>query len=640
LSPATRDALLLRASLLPDERALAAWNEVRPALDVATMDGSVTALLPVLRRNLLALGVEDDLLALFKGVHRYNWARTRLLLAPSLPVIADLAQRGIPTMLLKGAALVAEGGVDAGLRSMNDIDVLVPTDRRHEAVGVLLAHGFVPVDDAPAWYVTDHVPDYSPSYGFRDAQDRQLDLHWHVLHGSCQPDADHYFWAASVEVDLFGVPTRTLCPTDELLLVVLHGVRWSDVPSHRWLVDAAMLARGVFGPVDYDRLVDQAQRRRLGLMLARGLATLREVSDAPVPDAVLRALRPRRVAALERLEWRALARAPSERGRLARAALAHQQHARRGAGGALRAERLRRAVPTSDGAAALLDRTLHGDATPLALGEPLDLTSPDVVHHCVAHGTWRPERGGTWLAGRETRIVVPLASAPETSLVLHADGDVLPGLENVDVDVLVSGRRVGTLAFDRWPGASVVLPRAAVAGRNRLELALRPRRRASPAALGLGEDDRETSVRLRSLVLSAPPLMQSGETLSFAAEPRAESMLAGGWFWAEHGGRWTRGREARFLVRVPAATGLMLELDAEPFVRRDGGEVTTKVRAGGSGVADVSRGERRLAIPASAVAEGELLLRLTVRRPRSPQHEGLGEDARPLGAFCRELRLV
>ena len=60
------------------------------------------ALLPRLRGNLLSLGVNDELLALFKGVHRYTWARNQLLIAQALPVIAALEQAGVATLLLKG----------------------------------------------------------------------------------------------------------------------------------------------------------------------------------------------------------------------------------------------------------------------------------------------------------------------------------------------------------------------------------------------------------------------------------------------------------------------------------------------------------------------------------------------------------
>ncbi len=164
-------------------------------------------------------------------------------MAGVLPVVTRLEEAGIPTMLLKGAAFIAQGEVDAGRRAIGDVDVLVPTDRLCDAASVLEGSGFRPVDGVPSWYVIDHVPRYSPSYGFADVQGNQLDLHWHVLHGSRQPEADDDFWDASSRTEVLGVTTRVLSTTDELLHVITHGLRWNAVPTYRWVLDAAMLSR-------------------------------------------------------------------------------------------------------------------------------------------------------------------------------------------------------------------------------------------------------------------------------------------------------------------------------------------------------------------------------------------------------------
>ena len=61
---------------MSDERALEAWRQVRSQIDIDKLDGATLALLPALRKNLLSLGIDDELLGLFKGVHRYSWPRT------------------------------------------------------------------------------------------------------------------------------------------------------------------------------------------------------------------------------------------------------------------------------------------------------------------------------------------------------------------------------------------------------------------------------------------------------------------------------------------------------------------------------------------------------------------------------------
>ena len=291
--PTALQSDLLRAALMRDERGLAAWRRVRPALSIADMDSGVQAVLPQLRANLLRLGINDPLMELFKGVHRHAWARNQLMLAQVMPVVSDLEDAGVPTLMLKGAALMAEGRHDAGIREMTDIDVLVPTGSVADACQVLAACGMRPVENVPIWFVTDYwAPRVRHSANFENAAGGQLDLHWHALLLSRHDDADTEFWTAAQSVSLRQVSTRTLCPADELLLVILHGLGWAPTPTYRWALDATLIARGACGEVDYDRLAEQARRRwvapalRMGLRLPTGGGRCRD--SRPRPESIAR----------------------------------------------------------------------------------------------------------------------------------------------------------------------------------------------------------------------------------------------------------------------------------------------------------------------------------------------------------------
>lgn len=639
--PSPSQDLLLRAALLPDERAGTAWKAIRPTIDIATLDAGTAGLLPVLRHNLLARGVDDELLALFKGVHRHSWARTQLLLAPLLPVVAALERAGLPTLLLKGGAFIADRRLDAGMRAMNDLDVLVPTERRDEAIAVLLDHGLVPVDGAAPWYVAEHVPRYSPGYAFRDAHDRQLDLHWHVLHASCQPDADDDFWAASVPIELLGVRSRALCPADELLLVVLHGLQWSSAPGLRWVVDGALLTSGAFGAVDYERLLEQAAARRVSATLHAGLRYLRRVADAAVPEPVLRRLAAA-ASPLERLELRAQTTSPQRRTALAHRLLLHEQHLRRrlplGARASLhrrlRLERERVAAgPGSEGAATV------GGATPASApavspGTTLDFRDPEVVRGHVAHGTWRNEPGGCWIAGREARIVVPLDQPAGTMLALDLRAVAFgPGGR---LRMTEGGATLAEARTDGPLSLTAVRPR----GAPTLDLRLLAPDHTSQRELGIGDDDRQISFHLDTLTVREPPLVAAGEAFDLLGEGH----LAGGWHAADHAGRWTDGRSSRLMARlahVPERPAL--DLTGLPFTGRSGvcvvdvmagGELVGTLRYGHPAMGQVRRVRlrRRHFGPA-----GDVLIELRPHAPRSPYEEGLGEDRRLLGLCLTEL---
>ena len=61
-----------------------------------------------------------------------------------IPMVQALESAGIATLLLKGAAFVADTRLDAGMRPMNDVDVLVPTAQAGAAIDVLLSWGLCP----------------------------------------------------------------------------------------------------------------------------------------------------------------------------------------------------------------------------------------------------------------------------------------------------------------------------------------------------------------------------------------------------------------------------------------------------------------------------------------------------------------
>jgi len=679
--PSPAQELLLRAALIPDERALEAWRQVRSQIDIDELDGATQALLPALRKNLLALGVQDELLGLFKGVHRYGWARTQMLLAPMIPIVQALERAAIPTLLLKGAAFVADTRLDAGMRPMNDIDVLVPTARAPAAIDVLLEMGLVPVGEVPAWYVTDYAPRFVPSHGFRDGLDRQLDLHWHVLHASCQAEADEDFWAAAEQIELLGVRTRALCPADELLLVILHGLRWNAIPTYRWVLDAALLCAGAIGPVDYERLVEQARKRRVTVTLRAGLDYLRAVAAAPVPQQCIRALGSLRPRLLERAEFRAQTTQPRQRSALQWEIVYHQQYLRRELPLKRRPTLLRHlqlarrrlgiervgdlrdvfsggppgpSRPASEMAAAVGRGLGATSRRPIALGEPLDFGQGELERAYTAYGTWRAEAEGCWIAGRQARLVLPLAEPVSGSLVLElsADGFLAPGRSRQRLGVSVNGRAVTELEIDHSAnlrGEPVILPRRAVAARDRLDLVLDTPDAASPAQLGLDDDDRRVGVFLRRLLVRAPSVYEIGSTLALGGGSESESMLFGDWGDAEPLGRWTVGPVARLLMRLDGSIPpLQLEFAAIPFLGPSGRALQAEVLLNGRAVrslsydaANAGTSVTRVPLPAELVGDhGDILLEWRIRDPRSPHSLGVSADRRALGLFLRRVALV
>ena len=301
--PTREQTLLLRAALLTGPPAIAAYRSWRPIAVLDRLDLGSRRLLPLLARNLEHHGIRDPDHARLDEICREARSRNVLLMARLRLLVASLLEAGLHTMVLKGAALLLlRYYSEVGLRPMSDLDLLVPSHEAGRAMALLRRAGWSPPLEAP-----ERVVPVTHSLLFRDTDGVQLDLHWHVLWECCGPGMDDDFWTAATATAVDGAPTKVLCPADQLFHACVHGVAWNPVPPLRWIADAMLILRAT-PDLAWDRLVQQARRRRLVLPLLSGIAFLRDVLDAPVPDGTLAALRALPVSSLEQLEFRTRAR--------------------------------------------------------------------------------------------------------------------------------------------------------------------------------------------------------------------------------------------------------------------------------------------------------------------------------------------
>jgi hypothetical protein len=288
--PNEQQELLLRAALLEREPAVDAWERWKGLTGgIEQHDHASFRLLPLLYRKLSAYGVEEPQVERLKGVYRHAWYCNQRLFHEAEGVLQDFEQAGIPTILLKGAALTQLYYLDPGTRPMDDLDVLVPPERAEEAFHMLAANGWRRKTGVP--FRTLRFSNHAT--GFVDGRGRELDLHWNAL---WQPAADQDFWAAAVPVKIRDASALALCPADQLLHVAIHGTGWNGAPV-RWVADAMTILGAAASDIDWDRVVERSAARHLTLQLAPALRYLQDAFGAPVPaEAIARveAVRPTR----------------------------------------------------------------------------------------------------------------------------------------------------------------------------------------------------------------------------------------------------------------------------------------------------------------------------------------------------------
>ncbi len=297
--PTRSQELLVQAALLPGDEAVRAWEQWEPGLVFDTLDACSRQLLPLLHRNLRMHGIDHPLMERFKGIHRYTWYKNQLVLSKTAARLRAFQDAGIETMVLKGAALVLLHYDTYGLRPMRDVDVLVHTDKALAAMGLLEELNFTTHFSVPA----ELTAAYAHAWEFKDPDGDGFDLHWNLLCGCRQADADDEFWTNAVAVEIHETPTCALSPTDQLLHVCVHAARWSPVPRLIWMADAMTILNSS-PSIHWDRLVRYAEKHRITLPLRDTLGYLHHLLDAPIPPSVLSSLQETPVSTSERIEYR------------------------------------------------------------------------------------------------------------------------------------------------------------------------------------------------------------------------------------------------------------------------------------------------------------------------------------------------
>jgi hypothetical protein len=295
--PPWPDALqrsLLRVAFLERDEAADEWRSLRANLVLDDIwDPETHRLLPLVYRKLVHLGIEDPELPRLRGLHRRAWYQNQLNLSRLAPCLTRLQEAGIPAMVIKGVPLALRFYGDLGSRPMNDVDVLVPTGRMADALRLLDRDGWRSHRDRRGWShpITDGFSLISEHSRIVTAPDGFLvDLHWHlreqfVVPGDEMTSSDD-FWRAAEPIDILGVATRTPCASDLLLHAVVHGLVSQRDARARWVSDSLVIIRQS-GAIDWERLIDQAKRRRLVLILRAALRSLVEDFQADVPVDVL-----------------------------------------------------------------------------------------------------------------------------------------------------------------------------------------------------------------------------------------------------------------------------------------------------------------------------------------------------------------
>lgn len=297
--PSAQQELLLKAAFLPDERADAAWEQVRGGLDLDTLREGTFGVMTVLYRRLAERLPDEPLLERIKGTYRRTWYANNLLLEGVRPVFAELQGASVESLVLDGAGLGPRYYADVGLRKIPYVELLVRPGQIATVGDALVAAGFRPYDGrgdevAPTAFLNDR------GQIVVRAATMPLDL----VIPSAQPRSADAFWEGAVDVTIADAALRTLGPADALLFACATGATWTwPLPTVQWAVDALTILAAE-PSLDWDRVVRMAVERRIPLRVHDALTYLAGALEAPIPAAPLARLAVEPVTARERLGHR------------------------------------------------------------------------------------------------------------------------------------------------------------------------------------------------------------------------------------------------------------------------------------------------------------------------------------------------
>jgi len=271
--PSERQKLLLQTAFAGGEASAEAWRTLRPRLDLDRLELGSFPVLPLVHRQLAALGVEDPYMPRLAGIRRRTWAMNRLGLDALAPTLRALEDAGAEPVVVGGWELpVHYYGGDFGLRPVEGLEVLVRP-------------GFaLPGRDGTCTVHERFAREFS-------APGRELED----------------LWEKTFEISVGETRARALGASDELVRLCLTGARATLPPGILWAADSlAVLASGA--AIDWERVVRHALRLRAMLRLRDALVYLRRELGAPVPEAAIRELETVSTRPRERLAHRAAGR--------------------------------------------------------------------------------------------------------------------------------------------------------------------------------------------------------------------------------------------------------------------------------------------------------------------------------------------
>jgi hypothetical protein len=239
-------------------------------------------------------------LAKLAAARQASVARQQAITTQLSELLRECARESLPVIILKGAYLAEFVYSEAGLRPMNDIDILLQPTHLSQVEALLTQLGYVGhyKSSETGARITKHTSTFrkpqtragTPNPYLSAESERTVEPHTSLEESwfGLRADITHGVWERSLAIDYHGQPARALCPSDLLLHLCIHLtfhliMGW---PSLVQLIDLRMISARL-SQNDWDELMQHAREHQVTGYIYAALRLAQLALAAPIPIVVL-----------------------------------------------------------------------------------------------------------------------------------------------------------------------------------------------------------------------------------------------------------------------------------------------------------------------------------------------------------------
>ena len=285
------------------------WDEI---VKIADSSQAAGLLFNKIKGRKDELAIPDKIYDRLQKTHQITKIRNIFILEEFEKLSRLLKEASVPFIPLKGIYLLHTlYRDDIGVRSMEDVDILIRETDVEKADAVLRAIGYHPPEHDDAiikeglWRRPAIMYFKKSADGFRLVP---VHLHWHITNislsffemmGLSKIDMDE-IWRGATPFDNEGSGELAMSPSHALLELCEHGLRHGFARLNL-LYDIHSLVERHNASLDWQNLAGRARSWGMAVPLNAGLAITRRAFGTAIPESFSKALRPGRAPLLEKL---------------------------------------------------------------------------------------------------------------------------------------------------------------------------------------------------------------------------------------------------------------------------------------------------------------------------------------------------